>query len=189
MRQAGRLSKCDAVKLRAGTYEVELGQLNPKGLPRWRRKHDRQFEIADTMEVSEPHADRVLMCNNIFRKLRCPGCGLWTETAGQQTRQCHNDLRNPWRNLKCSHCKRIRNANGWHCTCGVLWLTCPSHSAAHLVNHRIQSCIVSQRLGARWAHWSVVYYGESAGLWRPTADPVDQRSMLVSRSSDCGRRW
>jgi len=136
MRQAGRLSKCDEVKLRAGTYEVELGQLNPKGLPRWRRKHDRQFEIADTMEVSEPHADRVLICNNIFRKLRCPGCGLWTETAGQQPRQCHDDLRNPWRNLKCSHCKRIRNANGWHCTCGVLWFKCPTHSAAHLDGHK-----------------------------------------------------
>ena len=74
----------------------------------------------------------MLVANHIFRRLRCPGCGLWTETAGWNTRQWHTALRSPWENLKCAHCHRYRDANGWLCTCGVLWFKCAVHNATHL---------------------------------------------------------
>jgi hypothetical protein len=132
LRQAGRFTKIDEDKLRSNQLEIEMAPLNLKGVPRWRRKQAQKFDIKDTVIGSEPQADQVLMYNNIFRKLRCPACGLWTDTAGRQTRRWDSELRSPWRNIKYDHCKRMRNANGWHCTCGVLWFKCAVHSASHL---------------------------------------------------------
>ena len=106
--------------------------LNLKGIPRWRRKQDTIFYLPERIHACEPHAAGALICQNIFRSLKCHACGLWTETAGMQTRQLAAALSNSWRNIKCNHCKRLRKANGWVCVCGVPWFRCAVHNASHL---------------------------------------------------------
>ena len=51
LRQAGRLSKSDEVKLRAGTFETEIGPLNLKGVPRWRRNQGMKFDTTAPIEA------------------------------------------------------------------------------------------------------------------------------------------
>ena len=158
LRQAGRFTKVDEEKFFKGQFETEMGPLNLKGVPRWRRKQTQHFNIRDTAgwqghldrdTPGRPKDDQVLSDNNMFRKLRCPACGLWTNTAGWQTRRWDCELRSPWRNLKCSHCKRMRNANGWHCTCGVLWFKCAVHNASHLEGAKPKRVGTNEVCGAK----------------------------------------
>ena len=132
MQQAGRFNKKDEQMLKDGSFEAVVGPLNLKGIPRWRRKNREKIQLPELPSVSTPQVLNTLVSNNLFRRLKCPACGLWTETAGWHTRRTHFELTTPWKNIKCGHCHKQRNAAGWVCSCGVPWFTCEVHNAAHL---------------------------------------------------------
>ena len=66
LRQASRFTKTDEERFRNNQFDIEVGPLNLKGVPRWRRKQTKHFDIIETALGSEPQADQVLMDNNIF---------------------------------------------------------------------------------------------------------------------------